>query len=813
MATSGDSALFGILPGGLSATTENAIKLHMNEIASLRIPSHNDGNVLAVVTFPRDDLSARACDGEPWHDIHLRMSSEKLLKLGSKVISDMLTSKAQARFRRRLGFKELPDGIEYILDFTPPEEGIELADLTTALWLPRVVKLWFLAGLFMPAEALSSVPCLPHRPLADKAVGAVLALGHDDVCRAGTCLTLLGDWEPRPDRKVPGIVDDNPSEGVHHIPSWRKVDDYCPIRHRVAIARVLRAINGDDLLLNSAVRMWTVAQVAISLEVPQVVVDPVTQWLIAPPNTKFIEICPERAFQLAHALKIPSVLIAAFGILVSEHAIDYASPNPIPGSRRPLTWVQRRRDELADYLSTPIEYASRAMVERLNAKFNLLMSDDVFDLLPLNNREWKKLKYYEPLIAELPTNHPLVKAYTELVSALRTSFRRWINKALKLDSLDNPNNIGLRGLIEAQRRHYVPAAESMQLSDLYDALASSQKILTPFFWNILLYGEPEHAFAENFSGGQFLSWFVTDFNSALQRAVEEEPTPAFVRTPLKARVSDAIGNGPDTDIDFFLGDFFHALRHGVCVFCHQVMGKPLWGYATDSDSGIPLFLSDHLLLPLSEQELNYLPIWAGGLDDGSGGVFQEVIPPAEMGPSEPGPAYHTGFTAASTDADEAMTDAGTVATTRAAPAAVSVSNLDIDALSIGTSTDNNNTNNDVMSMTTGRSLVAQPSGPATLTAGTTGSRSVVASTFGDDESVYAAARFEQPAEHQVQGQAIAQYVDEVGGDGDDFMWEDDGEAGFDFDEDDNDEEVEDDGSDGSSTLDGFEEVDGRDSRG
>ena len=51
------------------------------------------------------------------------------------------------------------------------------------------------------------------------------------------------------------------------------------------------------------------------------------------------------------------------------------------------------------------------------------------------------------------------------------------------------------------------------------------------------------------------------------------------------------------------------------------------------------------LLCLSEEEFQYLPLWAGGLDDGSGGVFQEFVPPAERGgPSEPGPAYHTGST-------------------------------------------------------------------------------------------------------------------------------------------------------------------------
>jgi hypothetical protein len=274
----------------VSASTANAIDAHLMEIAFVRRPaSDNQGTVLAVVTFPKDAKSSLACDGEPWQDVQFRMSYDKLTALGSKKIQDMLAPRAQARFRRRLGLDILPPGVEYVVDFTPPSEGPELADLTAALWLPRMVKLWFLAGQYQPDRILENGVGILSRPLADKAVGAILALGHDDVCKGLGCtygvawaglvhrlpLTLsLGlsgytEWETK--EGIPGIVEDNPAD-PSHIPPWRNVEDYCPIRHRVAIIRVLRAINGESLLLNSAVRLWTVAQVAISLEVPQVVV-------------------------------------------------------------------------------------------------------------------------------------------------------------------------------------------------------------------------------------------------------------------------------------------------------------------------------------------------------------------------------------------------------------------------------------------------------------------------------------------------------------------------------------------------------------
>jgi len=53
-------------------------------------------------------------------------------------------------------------------------------------------------------------------------------------------------------------------------------------------------------------------------------------------------------------------------------------------------------------------------------------------------------------------------------------------------------------------------------------------------------------------------------------------------------------------------------------------------------------------------EFKYLPLWAGGDDDGTGGVFDPSLPPANMGPIGPGPSYHTGFSVnsrASTEMD------------------------------------------------------------------------------------------------------------------------------------------------------------------
>lgn len=189
-AMDGDGTNVGVSP---SFAITNAHDTHMEELSSLKQPLSGDSrdSVLAFVRFPQDNVWNRSCDGMQWQDVQIRMSYEKLMGLGSSKIRDMFSPRAQARFRRRFGSDPVPSGIDYFIDFTPPSEGPELADLTAALWLPRMVKLWFLAGQWVPDPILEAGADhgmgIPKRPLADKAVGPILSLGHDDVCKNIGC--------------------------------------------------------------------------------------------------------------------------------------------------------------------------------------------------------------------------------------------------------------------------------------------------------------------------------------------------------------------------------------------------------------------------------------------------------------------------------------------------------------------------------------------------------------------------------------------------------------------------------------------------
>lgn len=82
---------------------------------------------------------------------------------------------------------------------------------------------------------------------------------------------------------------------------------------------------------------------------------------------------------------------------------------------------------------------------------------------------------------------------------------------------------------------------------------------------------------------------------------------------------------------------------------------PLSSLPDGASVGMVQFEMVDTLLCLEEEEFKYLPLWAGGNDDGTGGVFalDQDVPMLETGGfSRPGPAVHTG---SSDGADSAST--------------------------------------------------------------------------------------------------------------------------------------------------------------
>lgn len=181
------------------------------------------------------------------------MDSERLRATGSSVFTEKLSQEAQEQVRRRLDRDAKPrihaKYVKYVLDLTPPSEGDELAAQVVDLSLSDSVRDWWQSHYILN-------------------ISKYLVLGHDDVCpeHIEVALSEFKNYDKK--RRVDNIVD----IGELEYPTATKIEDYCPIRHRVAIIRLLMAISYGDLVLNSAPRTATMAMVAKSLDCVGVVV-------------------------------------------------------------------------------------------------------------------------------------------------------------------------------------------------------------------------------------------------------------------------------------------------------------------------------------------------------------------------------------------------------------------------------------------------------------------------------------------------------------------------------------------------------------
>jgi len=466
---------------------------------------------------------------------------------------------------------------------------------------------------------------------------------------------------------------------------------------------------------------------------------------------------PEESFRVALMLQMRDVLLASFKILVNERAVDHAATTPL--TKPPaVTWMERPRTDYGDLPEDPIEHASRAFADRMKAKLDSLRSDTVFETLNID--EWAKLQYYTKLIADTAaasvTYSPLLTSLLEDLIKLKNALLNDLHDHIKNCIFLGPA-ARLDGLITAQRAHYCPKDKQTPAVSLVERLNDYQRACLPFFWYHLKdMFAPYHTFRYHTYKREYLTHIAAAFNERLHEAI----TKGYLTVPLADFREHLLRTTYSFDDKLF---------HTQLDLELSTLSLQATGFRDSEADGIQLLMSDHLLLTLEEGETKYLPLWAGGFDDGSGGVFQDEVPPADMGPSEPGPHYHTGRTIASSSSKGGGedTDASSSTVDYAGSSTATFSDLGVGGL-------------DLEDNTTARSTAAQGSAETTM-----GRRSGVISlpsegfTSGDEGSM-AEAMLAVPAEHQAIAQAVEQYVEGASDGGEETETETETEVGDEF---------------------------------
>ncbi|KAI3333049.1 hypothetical protein F4824DRAFT_473811 [Ustulina deusta] len=519
--------------------------------------ANTSGDTLVIVKFPDGDFVH--CNGRKWNTKEFLMESEQLLATGSSVFAKQLSPKAQAQTRRHLSDRYKQH--RYVLDLTPQIEGDESASEVAQLSLSDGVIDWW------KSHFISNV-------------SKYLVSGHDDNCPYHFADLLSEDKTLEKVRQMEDPID----IGQLECPSLRKILDYCPIRHRAAILRLLVAIRHGDLVLNSAARVATMAVVAKQFDCVNVVKDPVLTWFMAEPNQNFIDINAEDALKIAWILELPAVTRVAFQVLVAERAIEIPNNKGagIINKKQPSIFG-RPRGSVTDEQETCIQHAAQKLIQRAEDMWDRLLSDDVNTYLGIKG--W-------------PIHDP------DLCKKFRTYIHGIVSVAAKIEGVGPDSSTES---YDWNRARFVPANELVSTKDIYANLLPVQRILTCHFWK--------------------------SFNEI----AFELDVPYSPRT--------------------FLFDNFE-FREEVSAVVNELSKKWLF-----PKLDVNIEQTGPLILSLSDEEFKFLPLWAGGLDDGTGRVYQPEIPDAERGfPIGPGPRFYTGETIPDDDTSTSEGEATTIYT-------------------------------------------------------------------------------------------------------------------------------------------------------
>ena len=161
--------------------------------------------------------------------------------------------------------------------------------------------------------------------------------------------------------------------------------EYTPLRHRSAIERVIAALVGLDPKLDSAPKVWTTFAVAKYYEITRSpLTDYIIRWLRAYPNSFFLEVCPEISLRIADGFENHDLARDAFAILVGEEALESQVRSRTGLGRQYRNVHGRRKEYLPEVFLTRIEYASKALLDRINKEFNDLIGERMawVDTLP-----------------------------------------------------------------------------------------------------------------------------------------------------------------------------------------------------------------------------------------------------------------------------------------------------------------------------------------------------------------------------------------------------------------------------------------------
>ncbi|PVH77237.1 hypothetical protein DL98DRAFT_274703 [Cadophora sp. DSE1049] len=468
----------------------------------------NEGDTLVYVRYP-NGRSVYDVTGFRLSDMH-KVHSDKL-KAASPIFKEALENDwTQHRCRRRNKLlHSLPDGIRYVLDLTPPEEGDDALALTAELSCSLGIRRWYKSehtgvatahGLVGGKDETTIHPDLKEDKTSDPPSPGDVQEIIDTAGAAATANTVaeingVGDSDfafktaLEQSRKLSQHKASQESDYTRDYSEKKEVDtlDYCPIRHRTGIERLLQIIEGKDPRLDSAPKVWTLAVLAKHFECHNAVVDYIVTWMIAEPNCKIFEILPEDCLRIGILLQNEVVTRYAFTVLVSEEAFRVGTtrsestnqPNTNYPAGKQVTKFGRARESLDEDTLNLIQHAGRNFHARIEQEVQLLLKPNMNWLHALPEFS-KILKFKEFLETRASADDQRSQNVKKIIDNLIHYIRGRLLWCF-YQPLDDSERKGWNDH-RGQERHELNAVPS---DDIYTALAENEKLMTRFYWGFM----------------------------------------------------------------------------------------------------------------------------------------------------------------------------------------------------------------------------------------------------------------------------------------------------------------------------------------
>ncbi|KAF3384342.1 hypothetical protein F1880_003102 [Penicillium rolfsii] len=357
-----------------------------------------------------------------------RVHSEKLLATKSPYFQRLFSPQYQARLRKRRDFADnLPAGVKYVIDLTPPTMDEEAIIVLTEVSCPMGIRTWAtrLKEWSLPPSCVGGEDEMEApSPVLERAAShtdrTLTAFENDE-----THPHAAADWE---DEGQPPHEED--------YESWsRRVNQavlpmtYSAKRHREGIEHILHVLEGLNVPLDTPCKLWTFFAVAKIFDVAGVpaVSDHVMSWFYHSSNIRFIEIHPEIAYRVSCGIKSGPLCADSFVGLVGDEALLYimreASLTP-PNSWAPILARSRIADFLDDIEVQRIEYASKSFADKIIGDFLYLAGADM---------PWiAKVEEYERIEQHLRDFPEDAEVVSQLVTELKDFIRFRIYRVLCL---------------------------------------------------------------------------------------------------------------------------------------------------------------------------------------------------------------------------------------------------------------------------------------------------------------------------------------------------------------------------------------------